>query len=181
MNPDGKQARLARLKRECDVSAAPAILLGVACSVFVLRLAVSTVTDETPPTQACQPLQQVNPSAGRKCSHPLGLTASADSIGRLKAEAGPVQANGVGWGEPLTHASASVNRRSHACISGESSSLGVQSAFHAGHLERARVQGRWNGQPFNGPDPNFTVLVKSRHYVRLFKQEVSLDEGTAGV
>jgi hypothetical protein len=25
------------------------------------------------------------------------------------------------------------------------------------------------------------VLVKSRHYVRLFKQEVSLDEGTAGV
>lgn len=29
--------------------------------------------------------------------------------------------------------------------------------------------------------PNLTVLVKSRHYVHIFKQEVSLDEGTAGV
>jgi hypothetical protein len=80
MNPDGKQARLARLKRECDVSAAPAILLGVACSVLVLRLAVSIVTDATLPTQACQPLQQVNPPAGGNCSQPLGLTLSADSI-----------------------------------------------------------------------------------------------------
>jgi hypothetical protein len=28
---------------------------------------------------------------------------------------------------------------------------------------------------------NLTVLVKSRHYAHLFKQEVSLDEGTAGI
>jgi hypothetical protein len=28
---------------------------------------------------------------------------------------------------------------------------------------------------------SLTVLVKSRHYAHFFKQEVSLDEGTAGV
>jgi hypothetical protein len=68
MNPDGMQARLARLKRECDVSAAPAILLCVACSVFVLMLAVSAVTEETPPIQAGQPVQKVNPPAGGNCT-----------------------------------------------------------------------------------------------------------------
>jgi hypothetical protein len=29
--------------------------------------------------------------------------------------------------------------------------------------------------------PSLTVLAKSRHYAHFFKQEVSLDEGTAGV
>jgi hypothetical protein len=68
MNPDGMQARLVRLKRECDVSAAPAVLLGVACSVLLLMLAVSAVIEETSPTLACQPLQQVKPPAEGNCS-----------------------------------------------------------------------------------------------------------------
>jgi hypothetical protein len=68
MKPDGMQARLVRLKRECDVSAAPAILLAVACSVLLLMLVVSAVIEETPPNLACQPLQQANPPVEGNCS-----------------------------------------------------------------------------------------------------------------
>lgn len=68
MNPNGVQKRLARMERECDVSAAPAILLCVASSVLVLMLAVSAATEERSPTQACRPLQQLTPPRGGNCS-----------------------------------------------------------------------------------------------------------------
>lgn len=58
MNPNGTQARLVRLQRECDVSAAPAILLCVACLVLVFMLALDAMTDETRPTQAAERVQQ---------------------------------------------------------------------------------------------------------------------------
>jgi len=45
MNSNGIQRRLARLKRECDVSTDPAILLGVACTVFVLMLALGALAE----------------------------------------------------------------------------------------------------------------------------------------
>ena len=91
MNPNDMQARLTRLQRECDVSAAPAILLGVACSVLVIMLALNAVTDETSPTQAREPIQPPLSCAGGNVAepHPLGLAAPADVSQRPTPAAGP--------------------------------------------------------------------------------------------
>jgi hypothetical protein len=43
-----------------------------------------------------------------------------------------------------------------------------------GWQDRVRIQG-------GVAKPSLTVLVKARHYAHFFKQEVSLDEGSAGV
>jgi hypothetical protein len=64
MNPNDMQVRLSRLQRECDVSAAPAILLCVACLELVLMLALGAVTVETSPKQAQEPVQLLIPRAG---------------------------------------------------------------------------------------------------------------------
>ena len=58
MNRNGIQSRLVRLQRECDVSAAPAILLCVACIVLVFMIALGAMTDVTTPTQAAEPVHQ---------------------------------------------------------------------------------------------------------------------------
>ena len=62
MNPNAIQARLARLKRECDVSVAPVLLLCASCAVLALVLGLSALTDETTPAQAGEPTQQVAPA-----------------------------------------------------------------------------------------------------------------------
>jgi hypothetical protein len=45
------------------------------------------------------------------------------------------------------------------------------------------LKGRWTGCSGRAGicSPSLTVLIKSRHYVNFFKQEVILDEGTGGV
>ena len=63
MNPNAIQARLARLQRECDVSTAPVLLMCVACSVLVLVLALSALTDETTPVHAGEPTPQTSSPA----------------------------------------------------------------------------------------------------------------------
>ena len=63
MNPNATHQRLARLQRECQVSAAPALLLSAACAVLVLVLALSAVKDETTPPQAEEPTQQITSPA----------------------------------------------------------------------------------------------------------------------
>ena len=52
MYPKPMHQRLARLQRECEVSAAPAILLLVASAVLVVLLGLGAWMDEAPPAQA---------------------------------------------------------------------------------------------------------------------------------
>ncbi len=54
MNPDANLHRLARLQRECDVSAVPALLLSVACAAFVLVLVVTALQAEAAEPHATQ-------------------------------------------------------------------------------------------------------------------------------
>lgn len=63
MNPNATHQRLARLQRECNVSAGPALLLCAACAVLVLVLALSAPKDQTTPTQAEKPTRQVTSPA----------------------------------------------------------------------------------------------------------------------
>lgn len=49
MNPNAIQRRLARLRRECNASAVPALLLSAGCAVLVLALALQA-TDATAQT-----------------------------------------------------------------------------------------------------------------------------------
>lgn len=156
MNPDGIQARLTRLKRECDVSAFPAILLCAACAVFVLMPAVSAVTEATPPTQACQPVEQVTPPAEGNCSGvaPNSVCSNYRLSGLTEASGGTSPAIGAscdGATESRLGCRAQVLPRVH--LKSESSSLVVTYAFHAGHFERVRAQGRWKGQYFRGSEP----------------------------
>ena len=62
MNPNAIHQHLARLQRECDVSAVPALLLFAACALFVLVLAISAVPGETAPAQAVTPTPQFEPA-----------------------------------------------------------------------------------------------------------------------
>ena len=63
MNPKAIQQRLARLQRECQVSAGPAILLSVACAVLALVLVMNAALSETVPAQAVTPTPQIAPPA----------------------------------------------------------------------------------------------------------------------
>ena len=63
MNPNAIQQRLARLQRECLVSAGPAILLSAACAVLVLVLVINAALSNTAPAQAVTPTPQIAPAA----------------------------------------------------------------------------------------------------------------------
>ena len=63
MNPNVIPKRLARLQRECNVSAMPALLLSAACAVLVLVLAINAVPGATAPAQAETPVPQPVPPA----------------------------------------------------------------------------------------------------------------------
>lgn len=54
MNPNAIRQRLARLQRECDVSAGPALLLSAACAVLVLVWVMNAAMSESAP-QAVTP------------------------------------------------------------------------------------------------------------------------------
>lgn len=57
------ERRLARLQRECNVSAVPALLLCAACAVFLLVLAVNAVLHDAAPAQAAEPTPQTTAPA----------------------------------------------------------------------------------------------------------------------
>ncbi len=61
MNKTAIQLRLARLQHECEVSAAPALVLLAACSALVLALGLKALVDETHSTQPGQLTQQELP------------------------------------------------------------------------------------------------------------------------
>ena len=63
MNPNATQQRLARLQRECQVSAVPALLLSAACAVLVLVWVMNAALSDTAPAQAVTPTPQIAPSA----------------------------------------------------------------------------------------------------------------------
>jgi hypothetical protein len=63
MRPNAIRQRLARLQRECQVSAIPAILLSAACAVLVLVLVMNAALSDTTPAQAVTPTPQVAPPA----------------------------------------------------------------------------------------------------------------------
>lgn len=57
------EKRLARLQRECNVSAVPAMLMCAACVVLVFVLAMNAVLDEAPPARAEDPTPQATAPA----------------------------------------------------------------------------------------------------------------------
>ena len=59
MNPNAIQQRLARLQRECHVSAGAALLLFAACAVLVLVLVMNAAPSDTTPAQAVTPTPQI--------------------------------------------------------------------------------------------------------------------------
>jgi hypothetical protein len=59
MNPNAIQKRLARLQRECHVSAGPALLLCAACAILVLVLVMNATLSDTTPAQAVMPTPQI--------------------------------------------------------------------------------------------------------------------------
>ncbi len=63
MKPNAIQQRLARLQRECHVSAGPALLLSAACAVLVLVLVMNAALSDAVPAQAVTPTPQIAPPA----------------------------------------------------------------------------------------------------------------------
>lgn len=59
MNPNAIQQRLARLQRECPVTAGPALLLSAACEVLVLVLVMNAAPSDTAPAPAVMPTSQI--------------------------------------------------------------------------------------------------------------------------
>jgi len=59
MNPNAIQKRLARLQRECNVSAGPALLLSAACAVLVLVLVMNAGLSDTTPAEAVTPIPKI--------------------------------------------------------------------------------------------------------------------------
>jgi hypothetical protein len=59
MNPNAIEKRLARMQRECHVSAGPALLLSAAFAVLVFVVLMNAALSDTTPAQAVTPTPEI--------------------------------------------------------------------------------------------------------------------------